>query len=419
MLSERYTIRLDRAAFVLLCVAALVFPFSVAACNIAMGGSLLAGLLAGGYLAGLRHVWKHQRVLSIAMLAYLALFPIGLLWSLDVDRGLQIVGRQWFWLLTPLVVHLLRDMPRRRTFLLTLSLGLALNLIVCLAQFAGIGLPELISNGGSSATNPTGYIGHTSFGLVYGIWAAFLVHWSMFMHGWPRWAVRLLALWGTVMIFLASGRGGYLVVAVLVLVMLWKLVRLQPLFKMAAAALAILAMAAVLSFGPGKARVIESWHSIQAMEKGNFRNPEARWSLWYAAIEAWRQHQPLGVGTGGYHIAAAIVHAQHPDLFFGGPSPAHPHNMLLQALTRWGPVGVLLLAALFVVWVREGWRCDWRASPASGLVALTGIALFVQGLTEPSFEEHFPGLLGVMLLGAGLAALSSDSPPQQQGRTAD
>jgi len=401
-LPESFADGAEKTAFVLLCVAALCFPFSVAACNIALAGSLLAGLIGGHYLAGLRLVWQRHRSLCIAWLAYLSLFPIGLLWSLDAERGMQIIGRQWFWLLTPLVAYLLRDQSRRHAFLMVFSLGLILHLLFCLAQYNG--LVELVNKAGSTADNPTGFIGHTSFGLVYGIWAALLMHWSMFMQGWPRWLARLFALAGVGMIFLSSGRGGYLVLAVLLMVMLWKLIKASTWLKMAAAGLGLAIMVAGLSIGPGKARMLESWHSIQAMEHGNFKNPEARFSMWYTAIQAWEQHAPMGVGTGGFHVASAGIMAQRPDLFFGGIPPSHPHNMLLQSLTRWGPAGVLLLGALFVIWIREGWRRDWDTGPTAGLIALTGIALFVQGLTEPSFEEHFPGVLAAMLLGTGLAA---------------
>ncbi len=407
-----------QGGFVLLCFAALTFPFSVAACNIALGGSLIAGLLSGEYIMGLRHVWQHHRALTIAWIAYLALLPIGLLWSLDVDRGIQIIGRQWFWLLTPLVLQILRSPERRKLFFLVISVGLSLHLLFCLAQFYG--LVTLIDKPGSTASDPAGFIGHTSFGLVYGLWAALLLHWSMFLNSWQRWATRLLALWAVGMVFLTNGRGGYLVVAALLLVMLWKLVPIRPYQKLAVALFTVLIMATTLSLGPGKERILDSWHSIQALEKGNFKDtagsyPEARFSLWYAASLGWWEHMPMGVGTGGFAIAADAVKEQHPDLFYGGPSPTHPHNMLFQALSRWGPIGVLLLVALFVVWIREGWRSDWHSNlssgPASGLIALTGIALFVQGLTEPSFEQHFPGIFTVLLLGAGLAAQHDKSEP--------
>jgi len=404
--------RTTQGGFILLCLAALAFPFSVAACNIALGACLIAGLISGQYIAGLRRVWQQHRTLSIAWLAYLALLPIGLLWSLDVERGIQIIGRQWFWLAIPLVVEMLRHKAQRETFVWVLCIGLGLNLLFCLAQF--LGFVTFIEKSGSSVNNPTGYIGHTSFGLVYGIWAAFLLHWSTLLEGWRCWVTRLLAVWSAGAIFLASGRGGYLVVAVLLLVMLWRLINAQLWLKLAVSSLAVILMFVALSFGPGKERMLESWQSIQGMEQGNFQNKEARWSLWYAAIEAWRQHKPLGVGTGGYHVAAVTIKQQHSELFYGGESsePAHPHNMLFQSLARWGPPGVLLFTALMVVWIREGWRNNWHTEAASCLIALTGIALFVQGLTQPSFEEHFPGLLTALLLGTGLAARGpvSDSP---------
>jgi len=401
---DQYRESLDRIAFIMLCLAALTFPFSVAACNIALTASLASGLLGGSYILGARYLWKHFRIMTVAWLAYLALFPVGLLWSLDVDRGLQIIGRQWFWLLIPLAVHILRTPFRRNRFLLILSLGLILHMLFCLAQF--FGLVDLGNKAGSSQLNPTGFIGHTSFGLVYGIWATFLLHWSTFMQGWRQWGTRLIALWGIGMIFLSSGRGGYLVVASLLLILIWKMFRARPMVKLASVLLLILCIVLVLSIGPGKERVAATWNSLQAVKSGIYHNPEPRWSLWYVAILGWQQHMPMGTGTGGYHVAAASIHKQLPDLFDGGPFAAHPHNMLLQALNRWGPLGVLLLAAVYIIWIREGWRSSWHADPASCLVTLTGVAMFVQGMTEPSFEEHFPGILTTMLLGAGLTTLT-------------
>jgi len=394
-----------QGGFILLCIAALAFPFSVAVTNIALAVALFTGIISGDFARGLSFMWSRQRWLSIAWLAYLALFPLGLLWSLDVDRGLQIIGRQWFWLLLPLAAHIFIQPARRKTFIQLLSISLSMHLLFCLAQFYG-----LIAFGkpGSSADNPTGHIGHTSFGFVYGLWAALLIQQSLFLQNWQRWALRAVALWAVGMVFLASGRGGYLVVAALLLVSLWKLARLRSGFKLAAGILIILGITAALSIGPGKERMMTTWQSIKAIQHGNFQHSETRWSLWYIAIESWRQHMPLGVGTGGYHIAAKHIKAQKPELSLeGNNAPAHPHNMLLQSFSRWGPAGVFLLAALFIIWIREGWREDWHTNASSSLLGLTGIALFVQGLSEPSFEEHFPGILAVLLCAIGLASISN------------
>ncbi len=394
---------IDQFCFGLICIGAMAFPFSVAVTNIALAGALITGLASGAFMEGIRFMWQHYRPLSAAWIAYLLLFPVGLLWSLDVHWGLQIIGRQWFWLLLPLVVDAVQKIEKRRLFLIAISLGLGLNLFYCLAQF--FGWVELLGKAGSSASNPTGHIGHTSFGLVYGLWAAFLMHWSLFLEHWKRWAARIMSIFSVGMIFLASGRGGYLVVTTLFLILIWKLLRMKPWLKLSGVMLVLIIMIIALSVGPGKQRVLTTWQSIEMMQQGNFQNPEVRWSMWYAAIQSWRQHKPLGVGTGGYHIAAKYIKQQKPDLMYGSNSwPIQPHNMFLQSLSRWGPLGVLCLSLLFFFWLRTGWRCDWHMEPTSGLVSLTAIALLVQGMTEPSFEEHFPGILAALLCGAGLAA---------------
>ncbi|MDQ6960343.1 MAG: O-antigen ligase family protein, partial [Mariprofundaceae bacterium] len=264
------------------------------------------------------------------------------------------------------------------------------------------------TKGGSTAMDPTGHIGHIGFGFVYGVWSGWLLHRGVLWHGWTRWAAWLLATWAIAMVFLAAGRSGYMVVAVLILVVIWKVLHIRPRLKMATVALALMAILAALSIGPGKQRILWTWHSIQHIEQGDFKEAEARWSLWYAAIQAWKSHPLTGVGTGGYPHAAAAIHQSHPDLFYGGAMPAHPHNMYLLALSRWGPVGVITLIALLALWTRTGWQLNWHHTDAASLIALPALAMAIHGLSAPSLEEHFSGILAALLLGAGLAAMRKD-----------
>ena len=405
---------LSQTAFVMLCLAGLSFPFSVAAANITLATALALSIPGGDFMRGARRLWQQHRRLSLAFLAYFSLFPIGLLWSPDVRWGAHILMRQWFWLLLPPSLALLEHDIRRKRFMALLSLGLGLHLLFCLAQmFELVSLP---GKAGSTASDPTGHIGHTSFGLVYGLWAAWLMAWGLARDGWQRAAAWLMALWSVGMVFLSEGRGGYIVTAVLLAVTVWKFIRRPTWQKIGVLALLAGSMALALSLSPGAShRIASSWQSMRAVEHGDFKNPEARWSLWYAAIEAWRLHPLVGVGTGGFRAAADQIAESHPNLSFGGASPAHPHNMYLQSLARWGPAGLLLFLALIGVWIHGGWRVDWRKPDAGSLVSLAGVALAVQGLTEPSLEQHFPAILAVLLLSAGLAAKAESEKRQSAG----
>lgn len=399
--------QLEQTNFWLFCIAVAAYPFSVAATNIALGSALGISLLNGQFVEGCRWLWRNQRALTISWMVYLTLLPLGLIWSPDRSWGLHIVARQWYWFIIPLSCVVLTIPKNRNIFLFILSVSLSLHLIFCIGQM--VGMIHFIKDG-STAMDPTGHIGHIGFGFVYGVWAGWLLHRGMLWQGWKRWDAWVLSAWAIIMVFLAAGRSGYLVVTVLLPLVLWKLLRIQPWIKITVAILAFVMILAALTLGPGKQRVAWTWHSIQSMEHGDFKHAEARWSLWYAAIKAWQTRPLTGVGTGGYRTAAATIKQSHPDLWYGGLAPAHPHNMYLLALCRWGPVGLIALIALLTLWVRAGWRLDWYRTEAASLIALPGMAMAIHGLSAPGLEEHFSGILAAILLGAGLAAIRNNSP---------
>ena len=388
----------------LLCVLALVFPFSVAATSILLGTTLAIGLVSGTWWIGARHMWSDYRGLSTAMLAYWGLMVLGLVWSSDRMWGLHVLGHQWFWLAVPVAVVALGDLRWRTRFLAALSMGLILHLGFCVLQkFRFVTIPDF---GGSNADDATGYIGHIGFGFIYGIWAGWLLHWGWQQAGWRRWVAWLLATWAWVMIFAAQGRSGYLVALAIMVAVLWRH-WIGAGWRKAMLPLALLlVMVGVLAAGPGKERLAETWHEISAIRHGDVTDSDARWSLWVIAVDAWKNHPVLGVGTGGFPDAAASVLHRQPELRYeglGGQTPTHPHSMYFFSLARWGLLGLAAFLALVVIWVRTGWRLPWDRfeSPA---MALAGIALAMDGIFAPTMEQQGTGVMLVMMLGLQLAA---------------
>ncbi len=408
---------LTQPDFWIFCMAAAIFPFSVAATNIALVAALLLCLFNGKWLSGAKTIWKQQRALSLVWVAYLALLPLGLIWSVDRVWGMHVISRQWYWLCVPAIAATLETPRRKEIFMVFLSIGLSCHLLFCLAQlFHWVHFTA----DGSSVTDPTGHIGHIGFGFVYGIWAAWLLHRGLLYRAWRRWSAWLLAAWATLMILLAAGRSGYLIVAVLLCVVVWKVLRLQPWVKTVITLFTLIMIVAVLALGPGKQRIIWTWNSFRAIQREDFAHAEPRWSLWYSAILAWQLHIPMGVGTGGYPVTAARIKHVHPDLQYGSNmTPAHPHSMYLLVFSRWGPLGLVCLMLLFLVWIRTGWKENWHQNDTPSLLALPAIAMTVYGISGPGLEEHFSGILATLLLGAGLAAMSSPYDGQSSASTSD
>jgi O-antigen ligase len=388
----------------LLCALGVVFPFSVAATSALLGSALAVGLLSGAWWVGGRQMWAECRPLSAAMLAYWGLMLVGLMWSSDPRWGLHVIGHQWFWLALPVAVASLGRKGWSKRFLASLSLGLTLHLGFCVLQ--RLGLVTIRDFGGSNAQDATGFIGHIGFGFIYGIWAGWLLHWGWKQPGWRRWGAWLLAAWAWVMIFAAQGRSGYLVALAIMVIVLWRH-WIGAGWRRAALPLALLvAMLGVLAAGPGRERLTLTWQDIAAIRHGDVRDTDPRWSMWIAAVDAWKSHPELGVGTGGFPAAARAAKRAHPHLRFAGAPgeiPVHPHSMYLFSLARWGLLGLATFLALISIWIRTGWALAWDR-PESPLMALSGIALTLDGLFAPTMEQQGTGVMLVMTLGLALAS---------------
>jgi len=407
----------------LLCVAALLFSFSVAATNVVLALTLILGLLSGLWWQGVRACWKNYKLLTIVICIYLMILMLGLLWSLDFGWGVHVLGRHWFWLLIPVVVAVCADETWRDRFMLSLSTGLGLNLVFCVLQIFGY---VEVNTDGSNAMDATGHIGHIGFGFVYGIWAAWLCHRGYYVRSWQRWVCWGLAAWAYVMIFIAQGRAGQLVATVLFVCVLFRMFRSQ----MSAVRLGILAvvagvigLSAVSMFGGDRwqqfmlemERFTVSEH-VSAEQMLSSSTGQRIYML-KVSLNIWRQHPLLGVGTGGFPTAVKQWQQQHgaqPSMMF-----VHPHNQYMLDVVRWGVVGLLCVLALLMVWVRTGWHLDWRESDVAPLIFMTAIALAIDSMFGPALEEHFSGVLAVLLLGVGLSPVKPNKPKRTLRESSD
>lgn len=399
----------------LLCLAMLCFPFSVAANNLFLGLALALGVVAGLWWHGIKQLLYGYRLFFVALLAYLALVSIGLLWSLDVEWGRHVLARHWFWLLIPVVLSALATGRNRSAFLAATSIGLAANLLYCLMQANGFIESPTVQ--GSTMDNATGHIGHTSFGVIYGIWIAWLVHVGIIRSGRLRWGCWLLALWGLAMVFSTEGISGYIVTIALLFILAAKwMAHLQARQLIFYSILVVLLVSLFIGIGPGKERISGLMKALEQHERIESNrtqamaqlSTEARLSWWRMSIEIWKGHPFIGVGTGGYPKAAADwgLHADINDRnrIFHDHFLAHPHNQYLLNMVRWGLVGLLCTLAMLFFWLRLGWCGKWtEENLAAPMVLFSGAALTLHAIPSVSLEEHFATIFAVLMLCVGLA----------------
>ena len=398
----------------LLCIAALAFPFSVGVTNVALGLVLFVGVFSGIWWQGVKQCWSSSRHLILVLTIYFALMFLGVIWSLDPNGGVRIIGRQWFWLLVPIIAFLLNQEKWRNYFLASLSAGLALNLGYCILQMLGY---VEVTTDGSSFQNPTGHIGHIGFGEVYGVWASWLLYLGWQRQGGWRWMLWSYAAWAYVMVFSAQGRGGYIVALSLMIVVIFERFRGHHPWRPIAMALSVVVVVALIfAMGPGKERWQLAWDSLSqvvssesnhSVESAQRTSIGQRIEMIKTSIEIWQAYPWLGAGTGG--VPKAVIALGDHENGAQRLQFAHPHNQYLFNLARWGIAGLLIFLAVFYFWLREGWKQNWNSSIAFPLITLAGAGLMIHGLFAPAMEEHFAGVLTALLLGAGLSSLNSDS----------
>jgi O-antigen ligase len=372
----------------------LSLPISVALDNVLLVLLLVAWLASARWHEKYRLIRRNPVALSaLALLAWVAL---GLAWgSGPVSDGLVYLRKYSNLLPIAILVTVFLDERDRRRALLAFAGGLTVTLVLSYALALG-----WLPTGGfitGDAANPTVFKKHITQNILTAFGALLFAELALER---TRPAVRLA--WAVLsvaaafnVLFLVRGRTGYVVLAALVVLFLFRTLRWKGMIP--AALLLATAGAAGYQFS-------ESFHQ--------------RVSLALAAADQWRpgvaSQDPVGERLEFYSNTLAIV-ADHPVLGVGtaGFAPAYaqrvqgtamlptrnPHNQYLLTASQVGLVGLALLLLLFF----QQWRCGNRLpgpqdrTLARGLVLTIVVGSLFNSLlidhTESLFFAWMSGLL--------------------------
>ena len=290
---------------------------------------------------------RHHR-LSLAVLTFLALNLLSLLWSDDPAEGLRYVAKYRYLLLIPVVATTIR--PRYRKLApIVFQIAAAASVLLSLAVFAG-----LLRVRGAYPGNPSPTMSHLDYSLVLALAALLIL--TRFLYETMAPSRRLL--WSGLFLLTTGGlainigRGGHLafIGGLLVVVVHWARGRSWRVIAGVVAAL-LAALLLISTLTPGfRTRVVESRHELRAtlIDQRYDSNLGGRVAAMMVSWEIFRQHPVLGTGVGG-NIPAfrQILDSDRVEL-----KPAiywyrHLHNQYLQVATELGLAGLAALAWIF------------------------------------------------------------------------
>lgn len=332
---------------------AFALALSTSAISILAIVMVLLWLVQGNFAEKFREIFSNPVV--VAVLAFLAVLVLGLLWSPDVGAGLEVIRARWKIALLPVFLTAIRPQRESRYFNFFL-LGLcAAMCITFLAWF------DLIHFGGLTPTHLT----HKTSHIVYNPLLAFGIY--LVLHE-AIWGVRkacfrapLFVLAGVMIfnMFITEGRAGQLAFFVLMVLLLFQIFHKNRLKAVLAVCLLLPALfAAVYFLSPVfQQRVDTACTEISQFKENPDTSVGLRLLFWQNSCEIIRQHPWLGIGTGGFQIAYAWTN--------WAKSPWHiatdnPHNQYLLVAATLGIPGILTLLLIFVAMFRQALVMDDR-----------------------------------------------------------
>jgi len=368
-------------------------PISTAGDNLMLALVVLAWIFCGDWRG------KWQRVAanppSLAALAFVALAALGTFWGLGSGAArLHYFGKYADLALVALLVSLPLTTGEKRRALAGFALSMGITLLLSYGLKLGL-IPLAWLPEGRTPDNPTIFKLHITHGMFMALASLLYLVYAQEASD-RRW--RLLwsaaALLAAANVLMTQGRTGHL--ALLAIAGYLGFRRFRSRFTALAVIAALLALGAVSLF-PESAALSRLQTGIQEIRDWQPGQPDLASSMgtrmqYYATtLEIIADHPLAGVGTGGFANA-------YQDKTVGTQIPPsnNPHNQYLLALAQFGPVGLIVLLAIFVV----AWRTARRLPPSEALLAKGFLIAFAIGNAFNSFLlDHAEALMFAWMLG--------------------
>ncbi|MBU7572559.1 MAG: O-antigen ligase family protein [Hydrogenophaga sp.] len=394
---------LQQGAKASLTLAFFAFPMSVALANVALLLTLvfwLLGCVWGHSLRDTRQALSNP--LAPPALALFAWIALAALWS-PAEGPLigAALGKYSKLLWVPVFIGLLNDPAMRRRCAQAFALAMLFTLVVTwLNVWFDFSWTRTHNQG--FGEDHTVFKDRIAQGILMSFFTVMALHQAMRAPTRARGVLAALvaALAAFSVLFLSSGRTGYLALLLALAVFAVFAVGLHR-RRLAIAALALVAVMAI-TFTTStqlRSRVNEAW--LEARDSSitvPVTSAGARMEMNRFALQSALEHPVLGHGTASYPVLSPT---HFTDPAWCAVVCVHPHNQFAFFLFEQGLIGLALFLWFVFAIARQAWRED---TPRRALMMGFVTVLLVANTTHSSFwlstENHFFILMSALLMAA-------------------
>lgn len=396
-------LRDSRATSHLIVLLAFFLPLSTSALSIIALLLLLFWLGEGDFTRKSREITANPVVMAI--IAYLLLYPLALLWTQNLDNGLGLLQKQWKYLLLPVIFTSVRREQARHylgAFLAAMTLSALASFLLWLGLYR--------TRHGTPA-DPTPFLNRIDYTPFLALTAFLLAEAAAHrLRGRWRLTAGTLALLMAFIAFLTQGRTGQ--IAFLALLIVWVFQFFPGRFLRAGLVSTLCLLVVSLgsyqfshNFRSRIDHTVSDYHDFASKPETSLgqRLVFLRNSWEVVSSQPW-----FGTPPGDFADTYAQINSRRSPTF---PPTNDPHNQYLLVLAYFGPAGLLIFAGIF--WQMARFR---PTEPDDlGRLRIGFLIFYLTIMAAGSYLIHYhAGFL--FILGTALLFKSYPPHPTEVGR---
>ena len=387
---------LDKTYQYLLISLAFLIPLTVSGANTIIVIICFLWLFSGDYKAKYNQIMSSK--LMIASIVFYCLHVIGMLWTEDIQWGLHILHKMWYFLL---FFPILFNIVQRKYINYYLSAFLSAIALTEIASYL-VWFEVIGEFRKAYIDNPTPFMSHISYNPFLAFAIYLVIHEILFNKELKRLMLGLYSFFSIAMVFnmfITGGRAGQVVFFVMIIILILQYFKGQR----------IKALIAILLLLPGifltayqtspffKQRVYSAIdeivnYDIESVAKHQSLNSSVGGRILFT-LNSWeiiKENALLGVGTGDFPIEYKKISVKHSP---GSPYANNPHNMYVLILVQLGIVGLLSMLSIMYYQIKLSFAESNKFFRDVGF-ALPFLFLVIMW-SDSYLLGHFTGLLFV------------------------
>jgi len=334
---------LDKTYQFLLISLAFLMPLTV------FGGNLVIVIICVIWLVSGNYKFKYREIINsklmLASIGFFALHILGLLWTEDLEWGLHIVHKMWYFIgLFPILYTIVK---KEYISIYISAFLLAISITEVCSYLVWFEIIEPFKN--ATVENPTPFMSHISYNPILAFATYLVLHEVFFNKKLTNFVYSLYVFFAismTINMFITGGRAGQVVFFVMLAILIFQVLDKQRIKSL----ITIFIVIPSIFFTAYQTSNLFELRVDQAMREATNYSEKRVSSVGLRvnfAINSWgviKNNILIGIGTGDFPSEYFKINKiNSPNL----PTTTNPHNMYTLILMQLGLVGLFSMLSIF------------------------------------------------------------------------